>query len=301
MNNKICVTSLFVYPIKSCMEKELKESKVATTGLINDRIFLIINKKNKKFLSMRSHPMMYYIKSDFLFQENEIISVSVPGYDKIFNIDTRINFESYDKSRILKIQIWDIPCEVYPVETENDELNIILSNYLNEEIILVKPFSEREFKNHIDKNKFTGLEKSTDKTYFADLAPFLITTEESFNFINDILIDKGVKSLKMINFRPNIVLSGGDSEFWEGRINKIKINGIIFRRIKPCERCKIPTFDTTIKKFRVSKEPLEVLNEYSYDDKLEAVIFGQNFCIDEETLKNENSNIKIGDEVIIIE
>ena len=61
------------------------------------------------------------------------------------------------------------------------------------------------------------------------------------------------------------------------------------------------TFDNKEKKFRESNEPLTTLNQIRYDEKLEGVIFGQNFCVDLNEVSEKDGNvIKVGEEVFIL-
>jgi len=105
----------------------------------------------------------------------------------------------------------------------------------------------------------------------------------------------------MMNFRPSIVLSasGTKEEFWENSVNVLLINGISFRRVRGCVRCKIPSYDMEKKEFRKDKEPLRTLSEICYDDELEGTIFGQNFAVDVDGT-DLSKVIHVGDEVLII-
>ena len=181
----------------------------------------------------------------------------------------------------------------------NEEINIALSNYLEQEVLLVYAIEKREIKDDKGIKKCINVNIEKDKTYFADLAPFLISSRESLDEVNRILKSKIEDPVKFINFRPNIILSGTGIPFFEDKLNKIKIGNVIFRRIKGCVRCKITTFDPDKGKFRSSVEPLETLNENNNDEKLGGCIFGQNFCCD--ILDGISATIKVGDEVITIE
>lgn len=298
-NKTIQITSLYNYPLKSCHENELKECIVKETGFLNDRILSIVKKSSLGFITIRENPLIYDIKCEFSQDNPNFISIKIPGSETVFTVDISLNMEEIDKGKILKVKLWDMASEAYPVETENDELNKELSKYLSNEVILIKPFTTRNWKDFKSFAKFTGLQKESDRFFFVDDAPVLVTSEESFNYINKLVIDKGDPSLKPINFRPNIILKGGEEPFWEGNVTKIKIGDVILRRVKPCTRCKITTFDFEAKKFRKSKQPLNVLADVAYDDDQEGVVFGQYFGVDLPDNYNDYK-IKSGDTVIIL-
>jgi uncharacterized protein len=290
---KITVTNLFTYPIKSCHENNLRSSVITPHGLLNDRKLLIINKTTLQFVTIRTHPQMYWIKTK-IFEEN-FCSIEIPNNEKPFLINTLIDKSTLDASKILKIKIWKIPAEVYPVE--NEELTKALSDYLNLEVLIVLPITERKLSDFKPKNILENF-KESDTTFFADLAPILITSVESFNYLNKIVQTKG-DNLQMINFRPNIVLQGGEKEFWEDNLNKIKIGDVVLRRIKGCVRCKLTTFDIEQNKFRETREPLNILEEIRFDEKLDGVVFGQNFCVD--VSEDSDNVINVGDEVVLLD
>lgn len=288
--NKINVSNLYIYPIKSCHELCLDESKVNFYGLENDRILLIIMKSNNSSLTIRTHPKMYEINARI---QDNLIKLNIPNYSELF-----LNYDVPDSQvNLIKINLWDIPVDVTTFP-EGEAINKCLSEYLSEDVLLVKPLTTRKLTDFNQVELFTKEFKDTDYTYFADLAPILVISEESFNFVSNLVKEKTGEELQLLNFRPNIVLKGGKKEFWEDGINRIKIGNVILRRIKGCVRCKLTTYDLKIKKFRLSKEPLEVLNDVHYDDQLDGVVFGQNFCVD--LIENENHTIRIGDHVEIL-
>lgn len=307
--SKITISNIFSYPIKSCHENELQSCTITGQGLLNDRKLVIINKHTRQFVTMRTHPQMYWIKTKI--SEENFFSIEIPENSNInfnktskkFTINNLFasgtgteNYQKFniDPAKIMKIKIWNIAADVYPIE--NEELIKCLSDYLNLEVLLVQPFTERKLSDFKPINILENF-KQTDTTFFADLAPILITSVESFEYLKNLVNLKG-DELQMLNFRPNIVLQGGDIPFWEDDLKKIKIGNVVLRRIKGCVRCKMTTFDIEQDKFRESREPLNILEELRFDEKLDGVVFGQNFCVD--ICKDTSMNtINVGDEVFM--
>jgi MOSC domain len=76
-------------------------------------------------------------------------------------------------------------------------------------------------------------------TAFADCAPYLLVTEESFNDVNHRLINK----LEIIRFRPNIVVKGTTIPWDEDSWKEITIGNVgIFYIIARCPRCQLPKY-----------------------------------------------------------
>ena len=50
LNSQINVSNLFYYPLKSGTEIEVKEVEITETGIPNDRVFILLDKKTKNFL-----------------------------------------------------------------------------------------------------------------------------------------------------------------------------------------------------------------------------------------------------------
>ncbi|MCV4776329.1 MOSC domain-containing protein [Escherichia coli] len=97
----------------------------------------------------------------------------------------------------------------------------------------------------------------------------------------------------MERFRPNLVFSGGEP-FCEDNWSRIRIGEVVFRVVKPCERCVITTIDQNSGK-PSGPEPLRTLATFRRSAG-GTVLFGQNMIAE-----NPGPVIKIGDEVEILE
>ena len=94
----------------------------------------------------------------------------------------------------------------------------------------------------------------------------------------------------MNRFRPNLVVEGCEA-FAEDSWKKIRIGEIIFRIVKPCSRCIIPSIN--IETGIQEKEPVRTLIEYrKWDNK---IFFGQN------VIAESTGNIDVGMAVDVIE
>jgi uncharacterized protein YcbX len=281
------------YPLKSGTEIETNEAAVSDFGIVNDRVLCLIDKQTKKFLNIKRNCKIYYIQTRII---NNTAFIKIPTIDKTFEVNLESETKSIDNSRTVFVNMYGIGCNGLVL---SEELNKALSDYLQQDVLLVYCIENRKLKEDSNKHLLINFDEEKDKTYFADLAPFLIASEESLEELNKKLVSKGENPVKMINFRPNIVIKGLGVPYFEDKLNKIKIGNVIFRRIKGCVRCKLTTFDTEKGIFRPSVEPLETLYEDRVDKTLGGPVFAQNFCCDVEG--GGIATIKVGDEVVIIE
>lgn len=290
---KLTVSRIFYYPLKSGTEIETKEALIRETGIVNDRRFVILDKKTLKFQNIKSNKDIYFIQVNIA---GDSATVKIPNHSTVFTIDLSQEIKSTDPARIVSVNMYNILGQglIMP-----EEINKAISEYLKGEYILVYSTKHRYVGDYDKTNLLDNLDKEKDKTYFADLAPYLLSTEESLEILNKKLKDKAEDDVTFINFRPNIVISGYGAPYYEDKLQKFKIGNAVFRRIKGCVRCKITTFNTIKNKFNPNVEPLETLYEDRNDERIGGPVFGSNLCCDIEG--NGEVTIKVGDEVEVIE
>jgi len=237
-NGKVKVTSLFNYPTKSGRQYPQTEIRVERKGVENDRVFLIVTKKNLIQLQFKRCPKLYYIETKIEeTKEGKKAFITIP-FDqnpKTFTLDLSKDKSTYPKENIYNTVIFGASCEGVSLD---DNLNKAVSEYLGHECIFLHCIGERFLKNY-NKVKQMKYLKENDSMTYNYTAPFLIITEESLSYLNEILEKSNEKKVDLRHFRPNIVLQGGGKEFWEKSSARLKINNMIFRNIKPCIRCMV--------------------------------------------------------------
>jgi uncharacterized protein YcbX len=127
---------------------------------------------------------------------------------------------------------------------------------------------------------------------FADAFPFLITTEQSLSYLNDILVGDGQQTVAMNRFRPNIVLDKLDKPFSELFCQDIASeNKSIHLAIrKPCERCPVVTVDQATGERTNPKEPLTTLRHLNPLEEAGAYFGGNGILVN-----GERETISVGD------
>ena len=129
---------------------------------------------------------------------------------------------------------------------------------------------------------------------FADGYPLHLATEESLADLNaqiaaGPMADQG--PLPMVRFRPNIVVAGAEPWADDGW-HRIRIGEGVYRAVKGCARCTIPTTDhETAEHF---KEPTATMARTRRWDG--QVWFGTNLVCD-----TPGVTIRVGDEVEVLE
>jgi len=264
--NKLILTHIYIYPIKSLGGISLQSVKVKERGLQHDRRWMLVD-KNGMFLTQREHPQMALlqvnIKDDWLEVFHKVKTIP--------NLQLPISHEQ--TSNHMVVNIWN---DVVIAKNVSHDADLWLSEALNLDCQLV--FMDN------DSDRFTD-RKYVDEPHhvsFADAYPFLIIGHESLNELNRRLKEP----LPMNRFRPNFVFSGGEP-FIEDTWRDFMIGKLKFRAVKSCSRCVIPTInpDTAEK----GREPLETLAKFRKVDN--KVMFGQNLVGYNEGV------VKVGDRV----
>ncbi|MDX1700203.1 MAG: MOSC domain-containing protein [Melioribacteraceae bacterium] len=262
------LSQIFIYPVKSLPGISMETSKVEERGLKYDRRWMLVNKENK-FITQRFYPNMVFIdvKIDSENLSFAHKSKSIPKLKVSLNRPPQLTGN---------VQIWDDYCQAM---IYSKEINDWFSEAIDAECKLVYMPEVTQRKTSTEYFK-----KSKDVS-FADGYPYLIIGEKALEYLNS----KLDKPVKMIQFRPNLVFSGG-KEHEEDEWKEVKIGGINFAVVKPCARCVITTIDT--EKGNKNKEPLSTLSRYrNYNNK---ILFGQN------AIALSTGMLNLGDKISIV-
>eukprot|EP01083_Nonionella_stella_P145406 455593_1 len=63
--NNICVTKIFIYPVKGCQGIQVNSVHVSQDGLLNDRIYAICNKRTGNVVNQLTYPILSQVHTDF--------------------------------------------------------------------------------------------------------------------------------------------------------------------------------------------------------------------------------------------
>jgi hypothetical protein len=270
MAQKIKITGLTIYPVKSLAGIELTSSELDSMGLQYDRRWMLVL-PDGLFLTQRKFPQMALISTSL---NNGRLTLSMVGKE-----DHSVP-EISKNAKTMEVIIWR---DTVVAQRVGDNSDAWLSNALGFECHLV----------HIADNEVRqcSLDYSNegDRTGFADAFPILVISEESLKDLNDKLEKKGKEAMPMKRFRPNIVVAGCEA-FAEDKWKSLSVGQIPMSGIKLCDRCILTTVDPETGK-RTGKEPLNTLSEYRKWNN--NVYFGMNL------IHKEQGVLNVGDEVVV--
>lgn len=246
------LTGIVVYPLKSAGGVSLRRARVERHGLALDRRWMLVD-EDGTFLSQRELPRMALIRVRI---ETDRLRIRAPGHS-----DLELDLHP-GPGRAATVGIWGDRVEAQSIGADEDAW---FRSFLGRDVHLV----------HIPERGFRQVDltyaKAGDQVGFADGYPFLLASETSLAALNERL----PAPLPMNRFRPNLIVSG-TAPFAEDAWDRIRVNGVTFRVVKPCARCSITTVDQETGV--TGKEPLRTLATFRRGGG--KVLFGQNLVHD---------------------
>jgi uncharacterized protein YcbX len=246
------LSGLFVYPIKSLGGIAVEEATVEMRGLKHDRRWMLVDEAGM-FVSQREVAAMTGLGTAFVDGHLHIFVKKQPGESLCLPLDVRAS--GMVKT---KVQIWSSRCSAlqYP-----PEVNRWFSDILNRQLRLV--YMPDTTRRRVD-GRYAPAGQLVS---YADGFPYLLIGEAT---LSDLQQRVGAE-IPMNRFRPNLVVSGTEP-FEEDSWSDFRIGDVLFRGVKPCARCIVPTTDqeTGLR----GAEPLKTLA--GYRKKGNKILFGQN-------------------------
>ena len=237
------VSSLHLYPVKSCRGFAVSSAELDDHGFVGDRRFMVVAAADGLFLTQRTHPRMALIETALT---KDALILSSPSHG-----DVTIPFNASAGQR--RVTVWK---STTSADDCGDEPAEWLSDFLGLPLRLVRMGGTYQRLN------LKRAAQAGDVVTFADSCPFLALSEESLNDLNDRLVAKHEPALPMNRFRPNLVIAGA-APYGEDEWTRVRIGGAVFRSAGPCARCPITTTDQETAER--GKEPLKTLATYRRD------------------------------------
>ncbi|CCD65259.1 MOSC domain-containing protein [Caenorhabditis elegans] len=249
------IKSLHLYPIKSCKGKEVFQYRCTPfgprLGEYLDRHFLVIN-SDGKFYTARTKPQMVLIET---LIKDGIVRVSYPGRE-----DAQFKIEDVKANKDLRSGFLHVDLRTDGYDC-GDAVAEFFSNVLEEPGTRVIMYDTGLFTERTCKTEEgwwnNEVPKRIDDTAYADLAPYMITSQASLDDLNSKL-DQNVSS---INFRPCIVVD--DCAAWdEDKWLDLRIGDVEMQCFKPCTRCILTTVNPETGTKDKDMQPLKKLREF---------------------------------------
>jgi uncharacterized protein YcbX len=260
------LSGIYIYPVKSCRGISLASTSLDTWGLKYDRNWMVVNAEGR-FLTQRQFPRLALVETALT---SEHLQLSAPKQSEL-HLPLSVGLgEEVD------VVVWQDKCRALDW---GDEAASWLSAFLGVTCRLVG-INER-FHRPVD----PAYAPASAQVNFADGFPSLLISEAS---LSDLSI-RCSQSLPMNRFRPNFVVSGCEP-YSEDRWRTVRIGGITFDVVKPCQRCIITTIDQMTG--LGGSEPLKTLA--TYRRVRGGVTFGQNL------VHRELGEVHLGDSIEVL-
>ena len=271
------VTSLRIYPIKSCRGIEVNLTRLRKTGLTLDRNWMFISKSDRKFMTIRGDASMTLIDTNIVEDEKtkqQMLEVSIHGTDGRVLVPAFPTKEWLQANTTLgKVEIWEQETDAYEY---GDEFNEIFVEYFKKPVALVYKGPAPRMVAVNGKKELYGKETPH---HFADVMSLQVASEASIQDLNRRLglKEDAPNDLTIERFRPNIIVRGRDDHPWEEDTwKRIRITTSLLHEeaiykldldaVARCARCQVPNVnpDTAEKH---AKEPWDELMKFRRVDK----------------------------------
>lgn len=262
------LSTIHVYPIKSCAPLSPVAAQVEARGFVGDRRWMIAD-ADGKFVTAREHPRLTLIRA---VPHGDALMLTAPAMPDIDLLPpasaTRID-----------ATIWRSNVSAQPASAAADRW---ISDYLGIAVRFV--FMDAACTRAIDE-KYS---RAGDQVSFADGYPLLVISQAAL----DVLNEKLVVPVPMLRFRPSIVVAGTAAHAEDGW-KRVRVGEVEFDVVKPCMRCVLTTVDFESGRFDPSGEPLRTLIGYRRGPA--GVSFGQNL------IPRGCGTLRLGDAVEVLE
>lgn len=246
------LSELWRFPVKSLRGQRFASLSVVERGFVHDREWMVVD-PNRRFLTQRQLSRMALI--DTRVRDDRLVLAASGMHELVVEI-------GLPDGESVAVQVWSDTCKAIAPDPRADAW---LSEFLDTPCRLVQ--MPADVRRPVDPT----FARPEDSVGFADGFPFLLIGQAALDDLNARLD----KSLPMLRFRPNLVVTG-TRPFEEDEWRKIRIGELVFRVAKPCSRCIVPTIDpATAERY---PEPLKTLMSYRRRDN--KIFFGQNLLHD---------------------
>lgn len=243
---QVQLAALYRYPVKSMGGARVQASPVSLLGLAHDRMWMVADASGQ-MITGRTCPEIVLIQATPAETGLALAAVGRPG---LFIPNTAF-------TQPHPAQVWKDQFQAWVGAEAADEW---ISDFLGRPCRLMWTGSQPTRRLRIDDQVPVS---------FADGFPLLLANQASL----DELSGRIGRPMAMERFRPNLVVSGAPA--WaEDDWKRLRIGGVEFEVVKPCERCVFTTVDPETGRKSSDQEPLRTLATYRKTPA--GVIFGQN-------------------------
>lgn len=262
------LSTLHVFPVKSCAALSPAEASVETRGLAHDRRWMIVDDTGK-FVTGRELSRLTLVR---VTPVDAGIVLDAPGMPSL-----TIAAPSPDGARH-PVTVWGAQVDALAADTAARGW---FERFLDRPLDLV--YMDDAARRGVDEN----YAEPGDEVSFADGFPVLLISQAALDALNA----KLAQPIPMLRFRPNLVVDGVAPHAEDGW-RRIRVGEVEFDVVKPCTRCVFTTVDPVLGERAPDGEPLRTLLTYRRTPK--GVTFGQNL------IPRSAGTIRVGDAVTVL-
>ncbi|CAN4103814.1 unnamed protein product [Withania somnifera] len=288
------LTSITVYPIKSCAGFSVDQWPLTSTGLLHDREW-VLKSTTGEILTQKKVPEMCYISTLIDLDMGKLFVESPRCKEKL-------QIELKSSSPVLSRDKMNIQNHRYEVGSYNNEVDIWFSKAIDRPCTLLRNCGSQSH-SCIDKNGSPGMCRDVGaRLNFVNEAQFLLVSEESIADLNSRLKTNGRRSngghavqVGAMRFRPNLVASGGEPYAEDGWTN-LNIGGKYFTSLGGCNRCQMINLNPEAGEVQKFSEPLATLAGYRRAKG--KILFGILLRYENNTKTKSSTWIRVGEEIV---
>lgn len=258
------LSSIHLYPIKSCAPWTRGAAQVQARGLAGDRRWMIVDGAGR-FLTARQHPRLVLIRAE---PDGDALLLSAPGQPPL-------RLAPPAATRRIEATVWKSTVQAQAADARADAW---IATFLGTPARFV----------HMDADCVRPVSPSHgrpgDEVSFADGYPLLLISQAALDALNG----KLARPVPMLQFRPNLVVAG-TAPHAEDDWKRVRIGTVEFDVVKPCARCVFITVDLDRGEFDPATEPLRTLATYRRTPA--GILFGQNL------IPRGHGMLRVGDAV----
>lgn len=265
------LSSLHLYPVKSCAGISVPEVELDRFGPVGYRRWMLVDRAGD-FLTQRTLPGMALVRVEpgeggglRLVHQGASLDVDVPG----------------PEAPRAEVRVWS---EQVPAADAGDRVAAWLSARLQRPCRLV--YMPDDTRRRVDPD----YARRQETVGFADGFPLLLISAASLAALNARLTEP----VSMNRFRPNLVVSGCDA-FAEDQWRRIRIGDVELDVAKPCGRCVIPAIDQA----SARRNPIVTRTLASFRRLDGQVLFGQNLLYAQPEV-GRAGRLAVGDELVVL-
>lgn len=268
------IAGLWVFPVKAMAGSSLKSAKLTKFGLEHDRSFVVTDRYGN-FVSQRQQPRLALMHAALM--DSHLVLTWQPS-------GATFAIHPEHPGIATTAMVWGDQVSVIDM---GDEISSFLGRYLPGcDLRLCRMGSSSV---RVVSQKYTG--NQVVDYGFADGFPFLVTSVNTLQALNDQLSRNRYPQVDMLRFRPNIVVTG-TPPFYENKMMMMKHSQFELCMAKPCTRCQVINVDPQT----AQSSPLTMkgLTQLCRSQQLESVVFGQNAYVVDAA---QGSRLCVGDQV----